>query len=324
MSARKVLVTGGAGFVGSYVVRRLLRDGHDVIVYDSFVQYMIPDAHREQPNFALRLKDVQDRIRIVRGNTLDKDDLRRVISSEHPDVIIHMAAMPLAALAIEKSEEAFHSILTSTRNILEILRDLEKSSCRLTFASSSMVYGDFLSERVTEDHPTNPRDVYGAFKLCGEIMIRAYAKNYNLDTVMFRPSAVYVPFDANDRVMQRFIRAAQVGQPLMVHGDGSMRMDFTFVEDCADGIVACAMHPAARGEVFNVTRGEARSLSDLVAILRTHFPDLKIEHRPKPDHVPLRGTLDVGKAHRMLGYTPKVSLEEGVARYVAHMKNNIY
>ena len=324
MSARKVLVTGGAGFVGSHVVRRLRRDGHDVIVYDSFLQYMIPDAHREQPNFALRLKDVQDQIRIVRGNTLDKDDLRRVIAAEHPDVIIHMAAMPLAALAIEKSEEAFHSILTSTRNILEILRDLEKSSCRLAFASSSMVYGDFLSERVAEDHPTNPRDVYGAFKLCGEIMIRAYAKNYNLDTVMFRPSAVYGPYDANDRVIQRFIRAAREGQPLLVHGDGSMRMDFTYVEDCADAIVACAMHQGARGEVFNVTRGEARSLADLVAILRTHFPNLKVEHRPKPDHVPLRGTLDISKAERMLGYTPKVSLEEGIARYVKHMGNNIY
>ena len=324
MSARKVLVTGGAGFVGSYIVRRLLRDGHHVIVYDSFVQYMIPDADREQPNFALRLRGVQDKIRLIRGSTLDKDDLRRVIAHEHPDVIIHMAAMPLAALAIEKSEEAFHSILTSTRNILEILRDLEKSSCRLAFASSSMVYGDFLSERVAEDHPTNPRDVYGAFKLCGEIMIRAYAKNYNLDTVMFRPSAVYGPYDANDRVIQRFIRAAREGQPLLVHGDGSMRMDFTYVEDCADAIVACAMHPGARGEVFNVTRGEARSLADLVGILRAHFPSLKIEHRPKPDHVPLRGTLDISKAERMLGYTPKVSLEEGIARYVKHMGNNIY
>ena len=323
MSTRKVLVTGGAGFVGSYVVHRLLRDGHDVIVYDSFVQYMIPDAQREQPNVALRLKDVQDRIRIVRGSTLEKDDLRRVIVAEHPEVIIHMAAMPLAALAIERSDEAFHSILTSTRNILEILRDLE-SSCRLAFASSSMVYGDFLAERVTEEHPKNPRDVYGAFKLCGEIMIRAYAQNYNLDTAMFRPSTVYGPFDANDRVMQRFIRAAQAGQPLTVHGDGSMRMDFTYVEDCADGIVACALHPAARGEVFNVTRGEARSLSDVLAILRTHFPDLRIEHRPKPDHVPLRGTLDVGKAQRLLGFVPKVSLEEGVARYVEHMKNHVY
>ena len=323
MSPRKVLVPGGAGFVGSYVVRRLLRDGHDVVVYDSFVQYMIPDARREQPNVALRLKDVQDRIRIVRGNTLDMDNLRRVIAAEHPDVIVHMAAMPLAALAIEHSEEAFHSILTSTRNILEILRDLE-NPCRLAFASSSMVYGDFLDARVTEEHPKNPRDVYGAFKLCGEIMVRAYAQNYNLDTAMFRPSAVYGPFDANDRVIQRFIRAALAGEPLTVHGDGSMRMDFTYVEDCADGIVACALHPAARGEVFNVTRGEARSLADLVAILGSHFPDLRIDHRPKPDHVPLRGTLDVGKAQRLLGYAPNVSLEEGVARYVDHLKNNVY
>lgn len=233
-----------------------------------------------------------------------------------------MAAMPLSSLAIECSYEAFQSILTSTRNILEILRDLS-DGCRLVFASSSMVYGDFLHERVAEDHPKNPRDVYGAFKLCGEIMASAYAQNYNLDTVVIRPSAVYGPFDANERVVQRFIRAAQTGQPLVVHGDGSMRMDFTYVEDCADAIVTCAMHPEARGEAFNVTRGEARSLTDLVGILGTHFSDLKIEHRPKPDHVPLRGTLDISKAQK-LGFEPKVSLEEGVARYVAHLKDNVY
>jgi nucleoside-diphosphate-sugar epimerase len=187
-----------------------------------------------------------------------------------------------------------------------------------------MVYGDFLEQRVTEEHPKNPRDVYGAFKLCGEMMVRAYAQNYGLDTVMFRPSAVYGPFDANQRVIQRFIRAAEAGQPLTIHGDGSMRMDFTFVEDTAEGIVACALEPAARGEVFNVTRGEARSLSELVDILRVHFPDLKVEQRPKPAHVPLRGTLDVSKAERMVGYVPKVSLEDGVARYVEHLEKNVY
>jgi UDP-glucose 4-epimerase len=323
MTPRKVLVTGGAGFVGSYVVRQLLRDGHDVAVYDSFVQYMVPDGRREQPNLALRLKDVQDRIRVIRGNTLNKDFLRRQVIAERPDVVIHMAAMPLAALAIEHSEEAFHSILTSTHNLLEIMRDLD-SPCRLAFASSSMVYGDFLAERVSEEHPTNPKDIYGAFKLAGEIMVHAYGRNYGLDTVIFRPSAVYGPLDANNRVIQKFIAAAQSGQPLLVHGDGSMRMDFTHVEDCAAGIVACALHPAARDEIFNVTRGEARSLADLVAILRRHFPDLQIEQRPKPDHVPLRGTLDVGKARRLLGYTPKVTLEDGVSGYVAHLRHQHY
>ena len=208
--------------------------------------------------------------------------------------------------------------------MLEVLRDIDHP-CRLVFASSSMVYGDFLTPKVDEEHPKNPKDIYGAFKLAGEIVVRAYARNYDIDTVMVRPSAVYGPLDANNRVIQKFVKAALAGKSLTVDGDGSMKMDFTFVEDCADGIVACALHPAARGEVFNVTRGEARSLADLVTILQQHFPDLKIERRPKPDYVPLRGTLDIGKARRLVGFEPKVTLEEGVAgRYVAHLKNNTY
>lgn len=319
----RIMVTGGAGFVGSYIVRRLLRDGHDVTVYDSFVQYMLPDPRQAQPNLALRLHDVVDRIKLVRGDTLNKDFLRRQIVAAKPDVIIHMAAMPLAALAIEHTEEAFQSILTSTQNLLEILRDLN-SPCRLAFASSSMVYGDFLTETVDEEHPKNPKDIYGAFKLAGEIVVRAYARNYNLDTVIFRPSAVYGPLDANNRVIQKFIRMAMEGKPLTIDGDGSMKMDFTFVEDCADAIVSCSLHPAARGETFNVTRGEARSLADLIGILQKHFPDLKIERRPKPAYIPLRGTLNIDKARRICGYEPKVSLDQGVARYVEHLKTNAY
>jgi nucleoside-diphosphate-sugar epimerase len=317
----RILVTGGAGFVGSYIVRRLLQLGHEVAVYDSFVQYMRPDPKRSQPNLALRLAEVADDIQLIRGDTLNKDFLRRHVLAFRPDVIIHMAAMPLAALAIEHTEEAYHSILSSTQNLLEILRDVDWP-CRLAFASSSMVYGDFFKEKVDEEHPKAPKDIYGAFKLAGEIIVAAYARNYRLDTVIFRPSAVYGPLDTNNRVIQKFIKLAQAGQAITIDGDGSLKMDFTYVSDCADGIVACSLHPQARSEIFNITRGEARSLADLVEILRRHFPDLKIERRPKPDYVPMRGTLDIGKARQLVGFAPKVSLEDGVGRYVEHLRSH--
>ncbi len=319
----KAVVTGGAGFIGSHVVRRLLSAGYDTYIYDSFTVYAVPDPTAEQPNYAFRLRGVYPDVHIIRGNTLNKDFLRRHLLEIKPDVIIHMAAMPLAALAIEHTEEAFGSILNSTHNILEVMRDFDHPS-RLVYISSSMVYGDFMSDEVDEDHPKNPKDVYGAFKLAGEIITSAYAKNYGLDTVICRPSAVYGPTDTNNRVVQKFITRAMHGKPLVLDGDGSMKLDFTYVEDCAQGIFLAAAVEGARDKCFNTTRGEGRSLAELAAIVERHFPDVEIQHRQAPAYMPRRGTLSISRARDELEFEPQVSLEEGVQRYVEHLRDNSY
>src|SRR3954464_14674559 len=117
---KRVLITGGAGFIGSHLARRFLKADYKVALYDSFVVYSLPDPNREQPNFAFRLKDFYSSVELIRGSTLNKDFLRRSLAAAEPEVIVHMAALPLAALAIEHTEEAFQSILNSTQNILEI------------------------------------------------------------------------------------------------------------------------------------------------------------------------------------------------------------
>jgi nucleoside-diphosphate-sugar epimerase len=317
----KAFVTGGAGFVGSNVVKRLVAEGYDTTVYDSFVVYIPADPHKRQLNFISRLADVYDQISILRGDTLNKDFLRRQLNAIRPDVIIHTASMPLAALAIQHTEEAFASIVTSTLNILEVMRDFDHP-CRLVFLSSSMVYGDFKTPEVDEIHEKDPRDVYGAFKLAGETVVRAYAKNYDLDTVIIRPSAVYGPYDANNRVIQKFVRSAMQGNPLTIDGDGSLKMDFTHVEDCARGIFLAATTPGVDGEVFNITRGEARSLKDLAEIIERYFPQVTVSYREKPAYVPSRGTLNIDKARRLLGFEPVVNLEDGVDGYVSHLRDN--
>jgi nucleoside-diphosphate-sugar epimerase len=319
-----VLITGGAGFIGSMLARNFVRNGYEVCIYDSFVVYSVPDPNREQPNFAFRLKDIYSSVKLIRGSTLDKDFLRRTLTSIQPDVIVHMAAMPLAAVAIEHTEEAFQSILNSTQNILEVMRDW-KHPCRLLYVSSSMVYGDFKSPEVDEEaHPKNPKDIYGAFKLAGEIVVSAYSKNYGIDYVICRPSAVYGPTDTNNRVIQKFIHSALAGSPLILDGDGSMKLDFTFVEDTALAIFLAATKPEASKKVFNVTRGEGRSLKDLTDIIRTHIPSTTIQHREVPKYMPMRGTLSIDRARRELGYEPQVPLEEGVRRYIEHLRHNPY
>jgi nucleoside-diphosphate-sugar epimerase len=186
-----------------------------------------------------------------------------------------------------------------------------------------MVYGDFKSPEVDEDaHPKDPKDVYGAFKLAGETIVRAYERNYGIDAVICRPSAVYGPFDSNARVIRKFIRNAMEGKAMTMDGDGSMKLDFTYVEDCAEAIALTATHPTARGLTFNVTRGEGRSLKELAEIVQTHFPGTPIEYRPKPAFMPMRGTLSIKRAREMIGYTSKIPLEEGVRRYVEHLKKH--
>jgi nucleoside-diphosphate-sugar epimerase len=320
---QRVLITGGAGFIGSRVARHFLKAGYAVHLYDSFVVYTVPDPAREQPNFAFRLKDIYPSVRLVRGSTLDKDFLRRTLTDAAPDVIVHMAAMPLAAIAIEHTEEAFQSILNSTQNILEIMRDT-KRKMRLVYVSSSMVYGDFQTPEVDEDHPKNPKDIYGAFKLAGEIVVSAYSKNYGIEFVTCRPSAVYGPTDTNQRVIQKFIQAALQGKPLALDGDGSMKLDFTHVEDTALAIYLAATTPEASGKVYNVTRGEGRSLKDLTEIIRKHLPETTVQHRDAPKYMPLRGTLSIARARADLGYEPRMSLEEGVRLYIEHLRNHPY
>ena len=231
----KIFITGGAGFIGSHVVRKLVSGGDKVFVYDTFRQYILPKVTDPPLNLLTRLQSVIEQIEVIQGDTLNRDYLRRTLNKVKPDIIIHMASLPLASVAIEHTEDAFSSILQSTVNIMEVMRDFEHDS-KLVYVSSSMVYGDFENPTVSENHSTNPNDIYGSLKLAGEVIINGYHKRYNLKTVVVRPTAVYGPYDANQRVLSKFIKNALAGLPVVVHGDGSLPLDFTFVEDTAEGI----------------------------------------------------------------------------------------
>ena len=137
----KIFITGGIGFIGSFVAKRLLEIGHEVIIYDSFVNYVYPMARKNLYNINMRLQPLTDKVNIIRGNTYDQDFLRRSLKDCKPSHIIHLAAMPLANLAIEHPEEAVQTILTGTMNLLQVARDLDCLE-RLVYISSSMVYGD--------------------------------------------------------------------------------------------------------------------------------------------------------------------------------------
>jgi UDP-glucose 4-epimerase len=192
---------------------------------------------------------------------------------------------------------------------------------RFVYTSSSMVYGDFQQYSANEEHPKNPKDIYGGTKLAGEILTQSFSRLFGIEYTIIRPSAVYGPTDVNRRVSGLFIDSALKGTELVLHGGGRTKLDFSYVKDTAHGFVLATLSDEARNEVFNVTRGEARSLLDFAEILKTWFPELKMRIEPHQAHRPKRGTLDISKARELLGYHPMYPLEDGIAEtvdYVLH------
>lgn len=317
----KVFITGGAGFIGSYVCRKLLNLGHEVIVYDAFIQYISPLKSILKDFTELRFEGITDQIDFRRGDTRDKAHLRRVILEIKPDNILHLAALPIADLSNRHSEEALTSILEGAVNVLEVLRDVDFVD-RFVYISSSMIYGDFEEIPAPEDHPKRPKDMYGGTKYAGEVMTETFSRRYHIPYSIVRPSAVYGPYDVNRRVSQIFVENALLGKPITLFGGGHQALDFTFVEDTADGIIKVMFTESGQGEAFNITYGRGYTLRELADILLIHFKDLEINIVEEEDVFrPKRGALSIEKAKTLVGYDPRFSLEEGIQRYLDVYRN---
>ena len=312
----KVLITGGAGFIGSYVCRKLLDMGHEVVVYDAFIQYISPLKSVLKEYTELRFQGIADQIDFRRGDTRDKAHLRRIILDTRPDRILHLAALPIADLSNRHSEEALTSILEGAVNVLEVLRDVDFVE-RFVYISSSMIYGDFEEIPAQEDHPKRPKDIYGGTKYAGEVMTETYSRRYNIPYSIIRPSAVYGPYDVNRRVSQIFVENALLGKSITLYGGGHQVLDFSYVEDIAYGIIQVMFHEKGEGNAFNITYGKGYSLHEFAEVLQIHFADLEIKIVEEEDVFrPKRGALSIKKAQKIVGYDPQVSLEEGIKRYL--------
>ena len=312
----KVLITGGAGFIGSYVCHKLLAMDHEVIVYDAFIHYISPLKSILKQYTQLRFQGIADQVDFRRGDTRDKAHLRRVILETRPDRILHLAALPIADLSNRHSEEALTSILEGAVNVLEVLRDVDFVE-RFVYISSSMIYGDFEEIPAPEDHPKRPKDIYGGTKYAGEVMTETYSRRYGIPYSIVRPSAVYGPYDVNRRVSQIFIENALLGKPITLFGGGHQTLDFTYVEDAADGIIKVMFHDNGAGNAFNITYGHGYTLREFAEILQGHFPNLEVKIVEEEDVFrPNRGALSIEKAKQLVGYNPQVSLEEGIKQYL--------
>jgi nucleoside-diphosphate-sugar epimerase len=324
LTGRRIALVGGAGFIGHHLALARARHGAAVQVGDSLqVNNLLWFA--SQPSLGhrdLALRMLNQRLDLLRdaGVLLHPQDARdyhalsRILAQIEPHVIVQLAAVSHAGSSNKDPYSTFDHSLRTLENALDYARGAVE---HFVFLSSSMVYGNFQTAEVTEEHPLNPIGIYGALKLGGEKLVIAYQQVFGLPYTIVRPSALYGPRCVSRRVSQIFVEQALAGQSLKVDGDGSERLDFTYIDDLVKGIGLIIQQPAARNETFNLTYGSARSIAELVDEIRRHVPGVKVDHVERDRLMPMRGTLSVDKARRLLGYAPANPLETGLDKYIA-------
>lgn len=329
IQGKKVTLVGGAGFIGHHLALELVARGAEVTVIDSLQVNNLLGLSMDFSNPANRdlyLKMVNQRLDLLQkaGVTLYPQDAReyhelsKVIMRNKPDVLVHLAAVAHAGKSNKDPFSTFDHSLRTLENALDCARG---NIDHFVFLSSSMVYGNFLTDSVQEDHPLEPMGIYGALKVAGEKIVKAYQQVFGLDYTIIRPSALYGPRCVSRRVGQVFIENALRQISLRVDGDGDEKLDFTYVVDLVDGICRVVGEPKARNEIFNLTYGQSRSIHDLLGILREHFQDVVVERNERDGLMPVRGTLCVDKAKALLGYQPSYPIDKGFPLYIDWYRN---
>jgi nucleoside-diphosphate-sugar epimerase len=325
LKTRRVAIIGGAGFIGHNLALALKARGAHVEVIDGLeVNHLVHYASLpiSEPNRNLYLTMLLERLRLLdeagvqlrRQDARDYHGLSRQLGEIEPDTIVHLAAVAHANRSNKDPFSTFDHSMRTLENALDWGR--ASNLHRFIFFSSSMVYGNFMTESVSEDHPLDPIGIYGALKLGGEKLVIAYNQVFDMPYTIVRPSALYGPRCVSRRVSQAFIESALVGDTLRIDGEGDEKVDFTHIDDVVEGVIRCIEHDGARNETFNMTAGKGRSLRDLVTLVAQHFPEIEVEYVERDRLRPFRGTLSMDKARDLIGHVPRVELEEGLRRYV--------
>lgn len=307
-----VCLVGGAGFIGSHLVKNLVESGHEVSVVDAMlVNNLHANGHspRHVEILKRRAAQLKNRCDLFQADARDYDVLSAILGWLKPEVVVHLAAVAHQDRAQRSPHTTWGHSLRTLENTLDISAHIGVR--RVVYFSSSTVYGEWpATGTVSEESPCNPVHVYGSLKLAGEYATRSICAAHGIEHVVIRPSALYGPGCVSGRVIQRFIERAIDGEPLEVRLNDWL--DFTHVADLVQGVQLAIEKPEARGRTYNLTRGEARSIRQAAEIVHQHVPTV-IHALNTLDEFPKRGALSTFRAQTELGYQPKVDLEDGVA-----------
>lgn len=316
----RIFITGAAGFIGHNVVRKIENQGIECFGIDNRTNYgFVP---QDELDYLLR-----ERLKRIRSIPLvsdirHSDDIRSRIGIFNCDTIVHLASFPRQKVVGQNPIVASEVMSTGLINLLEAAKTHKIK--RFVYISSSMVYGDFESD-VTEDAICNPIGQYGIMKYMGEKLVEDYARQYGFEYVIIRPSAVYGELDVEDRVVSKFMLAAMRGDTLSVKGAGEV-LDFTYVEDAAEGIALATLSKNAANKIYNITRSSERqyTLKDAAELAISIAGKGSLEIQDRDLSFPKRGRLNIDRAIKDFNYKPKINVEEGFLRYYNWFKHSDY
>ena len=331
-----VLVTGGAGFIGSHLCERLLHEGHLVTCLDN-----LDPCYPSEVKWANMSAALQDRnFRFVRGDILDAGLVEAALSGRAPaescdalhgsgtrefgpsqepvDAVVHLAALAGVRPSSERPSQYMRVNVEGTTNLLERARRAGIS--HFVFASSSSVYGLSKDVPFSEHQELHPASVYGASKRAAEIVCQAFHSLYGLPVTALRFFTVYGPRQRPEMAIHKFARLMLRGEPIPLYGDGTSARDYTYVDDIVEGLIGALRHPGSF-RVLNLGNTRPVRLDDLIEHLAAALdivPALE-RHPDQPGDVPITWA-DVSEAERVLGYRPRTNLEEGIRRFVDWLK----
>lgn len=301
----KILVTGGAGFIGRWVVKKLLDGKHAVWVLDDLSNGSMDNLSEFSHNSELKVEvgDIKNRTTL---STLFKQKF---------DLIIHLAANIIVQESIDNPRKVFENDVIGTFNLLEEAKEI---NTKFVFMSTCMVYDTAsFNGAISESHPTKAASPYAGAKLAGEHMVQSYYHAYGLPTVILRPFNTYGPYQKTNGeggVVSIFVQKDLTGEVLNIYGDGNQTRDLMYVEDCAEFVVRTAMNDQCNGEIMNAGLGMDISINDLAYLICRDTTRIQhVKHIHPQSEIP-KLICDRSKAKRVLGWEPKTSLEEGIEK----------
>lgn len=314
----QILITGGAGFIGSTLADKLLKENNEIVILDNFNDYYNPQLKNsnvknnlDNPNYKL-----------YRGDICDKELVNKIFEENKIEKVVHIAARAGVRPSLENPLSYVQTNIYGTTVILE---QMQKHNCKkLIFASSSSVYGNCTADKFSEDlKVTEPISPYAATKSSCEQIIYTFSKLYDINAVCLRFFTVFGPRQRPDLAIRKFIELIEKDEPIPVYGDGTTMRDYTFIDDIVEGICSALEYNKTPYEIINLGGGSPVTLNQMIETIETEMGKKAVINRLPMQAGDVNKTVsDITKAQKLLGYNPKTTFSEGIRKFLDWINND--